>query len=245
MKKKILVFILAALMLLGCSVPAFASDHQLVYDIAFDSEKNVVTVALMVENPVGLEAADFNLGYNDKMYEFVDYKEAESQGEAMIIAGKAATETGLATCSVIFMEACAVSDLNAEGMLELVTFSFAPLTEDYNTEDFCFWASSYSTTNGDLVETMNVVGKTEFMEERTDAVTYVLPTSNTEKTTKGGTSNIFAEADSSWIFYLIAGVVAIGAIVGISVVVLKKGRNEDEDENENESAKSDDNSAEK
>ncbi len=231
MKKNILAFVLTAVMLIGCSVVAFAADHQLVYDIAFDSEKNVVTVALAVENPVGLEAADFNLGYNEEMYEFVDFAEPETKGEAMIIAGKASTERGLATCSVIFMEACKTSDLNSEGMLELVTFSFAPLTDDYSTEDFCFWASSYSATNGDLVESVNVVGKQEFMEERTDSVTYVLPTENAADTTKGGgTANISAEADSNWVTYVIAGVVAIGAIAGIAFVVIKKGKNENGNE---------------
>lgn len=232
MKKKIIAFILTAVMLLSCSVVAFAADHQLVYDIAYDSEKNVITVALAVENPVGLEAADFNLGYNDEMYEYVDFAEPETKGEAMIIAGKASTERGLATCSVIFMEACKASDLNSEGMLELVTFTFAPLTDDYSTEDFCFWASSYSATNGDLVESVNVVGKQEFMEERTDSVTYVLPTENNNNadTTKGGTANISAEADSDWVTYVIAGVIAIGAIAGIAFVVIKKGKNENSEE---------------
>ena len=234
MKKNILAFVLTAVMLIGCSVVAFAADHQLVYDIAFDSEKNVVTVALAVENPVGLEAADFNLGYNEEMYEFVDFAEPETKGEAMIIAGKASTERGLATCSVIFMEACKTSDLNSEGMLELVTFTFSPLTEDYSTEDFCFWASSYSATNGDLVESVNVVGKQEFMEERTDAV--LVPSTennnnnNNAETTKGGTANISAEADSNWVVYLIAGVVAVGAIAGIAFVVIKKGKNENDNE---------------
>jgi len=232
MKKNILAFVLTAVMLIGCSVVAFAADHQLVYDIAFDSEKNVVTVALAVENPVGLEAADFNLGYNEEMYEFVDFAEPETKGEAIIIAGKASTERGLATCSVIFMEACKTSDLNSEGMLELVTFTFSPLTEDYSTEDFCFWASSYSATNGDLVESVNVVGKQEFMEERTDAV--LVPSTennnNNAETTKGGTANISAEADSNWVVYLIAGVVAVGAIAGIAFVVIKKGKNENDNE---------------
>lgn len=233
MKKNILAFVLTVVMLIGCSVVAFAADHQLVYDIAFDSEKNVVTVALAVENPVGLEAADFNLGYNEEMYEFVDFAEPETKGEAMIIAGKASTERGLATCSVIFMEACKTSDLNSEGMLELVTFTFSPLTEDYSTEDFCFWASSYSATNGDLVESVNVVGKQEFMEERTDAV--LVPSTdnnnnNNAETTKGGTANISAEADSNWVVYLIAGVVAVGAIAGIAFIVIKKGKNENDNE---------------
>ena len=234
MKKKIIAFILTAVMLLSCSVVAFAADHQLVYDIAYDSEKNVITVALAVENPVGLEAADLNLGYNDEMYEYVDFAEPETKGEAMIIAGKASTERGLATCSVIFMEACKASDLNSEGMLELVTFTFAPLTDDYSTEDFCFWASSYSATNGDLVESVNVVGKQEFMEERTDAV--LVPSTennnnnNNAETTKGGTANLSAEADSDWVTYVIAGVIAIGAIAGIAFVVIKKGKNENSEE---------------
>ncbi len=228
MKKKVLVFVLTAVMLLSCSVMSFAAEHQLVYDIAFDSEKNVVTVALMLDNPVGLEAADLNLGYNEAMFEYVDYIEPESTGDAMVIAGKASTERGLATCSVIFMDACSTADLNSEGMLELITFTFAPLTDDYDTEDFCFWASSYSAENGDLVQSVNVVGKQEFMEERTDSVTYVLPTENNNiaDTTKGGTANISADVDSDWYVYLIAGVVAIGAIVGIAFVVIKKGKNE-------------------
>ncbi len=233
MKKKILAFILTAVMLLSCSVAACASEHQLIYDIAFDSEKNVVTVSLAVDNPIGLEAADFNLGYNDEMFEYVDFAEPEVKGEAMIIAGNAASERGLATCSVIFVETCKASDLNSEGRLELVTFSFAPLTDDYNTEDFCFWASSYASSDGDLVDSVNIVGKQEFMEERTDPV--LVPTTqsnnnNNAETTKGGTANISAEADSDWVVYLVAGVVAVGAIAGIAFIVIKKGKNENDEE---------------
>lgn len=237
MKKKVIAFIITAVMICSCSLVAFAAEHQLVYDIAFDSEKNLVTVELMVENPVGLEAADFNLGYNDEMFEFVDYIESESSGDAMIIAGKAASDRGLATCSVIFMDACSTADLNSEGMLELVTFTFAPVKDDYDTEDFCFWASSYSAETGDLVKSVNVVGKQEFMEERTDSVTYVLPTENVADTTKGGTANISAEANSNWIVYIVAGVVAIGAIVGIAFVVIKKGKNEEETATDNDAEK--------
>ena len=70
------------------------------------------------------------------------------------------------------------------------------------------------------------------MEERTDSVTYVLPTENNNNadTTKGGTANISAEADSNWVTYVIAGVIAIGAIAGIAVVVIKKGKNENGEE---------------
>ncbi|MBR5233850.1 MAG: hypothetical protein IKW03_06540 [Clostridia bacterium] len=238
MKKRILAFVITAVMLLGCSVVSFAAEHQLVYDIAFDSEKNLVTVELMLENPLGLEAADFNLGYDEEMFEYVDYIEPEDTGDGMIIAGKAASEKGLATCSVIFMDACAEKDLNAEGVYELVTFTFSPLKDDYSTEDFCFWASSYAAENGDLIQSVNIVGKQELMEERTDSVTYILNTenNNVETTKSGGTANISVEADSDWVVYLVAGVVAVGAIAGIAFVVIKKGKGEEGEESEDSKA---------
>ena len=68
------------------------------------------------------------------------------------------------------------------------------------------------------------------MEERTDSVTYVLTTENSAETTKGGTANISAKADTNWVVYVVAGVVAIGAIAGIAFVVIKKGKNENGEE---------------
>ena len=227
MKKKVLVVILTIAMLMASSVIAFAEDHQLVYDIAYDAEKNVVTVSLAVENALGLEAADFNLAFDEAMFEYTDCIESDVENEAMIIAGKATTESGLATCSVIFMDACIASDLNDKGMLELVTFVFTPVTADYELTDFCYWASSYTANDNDIVNTVKVLGKQDLMEDRTAVVTVVVP-ENVVAANGSNSSNISTEVDSDWLVYLIAGVLAIGAIVGVAMFVIKKNRKEEE-----------------
>ena len=239
MKKRIISLILAVLMLAGVSVTAFAADHQIVYDVAYNSDKNVVTVTLFIENAVGLEAADLSLAYDTTMYEYVDCVEASISDNAMIVAGKAETDDGLATCSVIFMEACEAADLNAEGRLELVTFTFMPRSAEYDLDDFCYWAGSYSVGGASVVGDVNIVGKQELMEDLTDAVTYIMTTSPSANTTKGGTQGISGDLSSKWYVYVIAGVIAVGAIAGIAVVAMRSSHNEDEAEESAEETKKD------
>ena len=234
MKKRIMILLLTVAMLLGGCLSVYAADHSIAYDVAYDSDKKVVTVTLFVENAAGLEAADFNLAYNTEMYEYVDVAEAEIGDDAMVVAGKAATDDGLATCSLIFMESCDASMLDDKGRLELATFSFSPKSSDYDTESFCYWVSSYSVGNVNLSDEINIVGKQDLMEDLTDAVTYIMPSTNNDSTTKSSTEGISGDLGSKWYVYVIAGVLAVGAIAGIAVVAIRSSRNEDEDKDNEE-----------
>lgn len=228
MKKRIAALMLAVMMFVCCFMTAYAADYSIAYDVAYNSDKKVVTVTLYVENAVGLEAADLNLAYNTQMFEYVDVEEAEIGGDAMVVAGKAETDEGLATCSLIFMEACEESMLDAEGRLELATFTFMPRKAEYDLEDFCYWASSFTVNGTGVEEEVNVVGKQDLMEGKTDAVSYVITTTDKSATTKGGTENISGEVGSRWYVYVIAGVLAVGAIAGIAVVAIKSSHHEGE-----------------
>ena len=246
MKKRIFVLFTALAMFMCCCLNVYAAEPSISYDVAYDSNKKVVTVTLFVENAVGLEAADFSLAYNTTMYEYVDVAEAEIGDDAMVVAGKAETDDGLATCSVIFMEACEESILDDKGRLELVTFTFSPRSADYDTENFCYWASSYSVDSVNVAEEINVVGKQDLMEGLTDAVTYNVQTTNSDATTKGGTQGISGDLGSKWYVYVIAGVLAVGAIAGIAVVAIRSSRNEeDSDGKDNGEATQEENKNEK
>ncbi len=236
MKKRISALFIAVIMLICCCVSVSAADPSISFESAYDSGKKVVTVTIFLENPVGLEAADLNLAYDTQMYEFVEAVEAEIGGDAMLVAGKAATDEGLVTCSVMFMEACEASQLDANGRLELATFTFSPRTADYDTEEFCYWASSYSVGNVNLADDMNVVGRPDLMEDKTDGVTYNAATTDKTGTTKGGTQGISGDLGSKWYVYVIAGVLAVGAIAGIAVVAIRSSHNEEENQ-ENEENK--------
>ncbi len=231
MKNRITALIIAVVMLMCCCVSASAAAPAISFESAYDSGKKVVTVTVFLENPVGLEAADLNLAYDTQMYEFVEAVEAEIGGDAMLVAGKAATDEGLVTCSVMFMEACEASQLDADGRLELATFTFSPRNADYDTEEFCYWASSYSVGNVNLADNMNVVGRPDLMEDKTDGVTYNITTTDKPSSTKGGTQGISGELGSKWYVYVIAGVLAVGAIAGIAVVAIRSSHNEENDEN--------------
>lgn len=229
MKKRISALLITVVMLMCCCLSVSAADPSISYDVAYDSGKKVVTVTLFVENAAGLEAADLNLAYNTDMYEYVEVVQADIGDNNMVVAGKAATDDGLVTCSVIFMEACEASQLDDKGRLELATFSFSPRTADYDTEDFCYWSSSYAIGNVNLADELNIVGKADLMEDRTDAVTYLMTTTNKDSTTKGGTEGISGDLGSKWYVYVIAGVLAVGAIAGIAVVAIRSSHNEDDD----------------
>lgn len=229
MKKRFFALSITVVMLMCCCLSVSAADPSIAYETAYDADKKVVTVTLFVENAVGLEAADFNLAYNTNMYEYVDVAEADAGDDAMVVAGKAETDEGLVTCSLIFMEACEASQLDDMGRLELATFSFSPVSADYDTEDFCYWASSYSVGNVNFADEINIVGKADLMEDRTDAVTYIMTTTKKDSATKGGTEGISGDLGSKWYVYVIAGVLAVGAIAGIAVVAIRSSHNDDED----------------
>ena len=271
MKKRIFAVLLAAVLLAAISVTAFAASNKLAFDSSYDADKNIVSVKLYVEAPGALEAADFNLAFDPDVYEYVDCDESEVSSNAMVVTGESILEEGLATCSVIFTEACAQEDLNENGDLMLVTFQFKPLTEDYDINDFCLWAESYSVNDTNLVSTISPVGNTSLKTGHTAVVT--VPSKNGSKATttapsatttttkaaenndgneaandqvaadnaaaNNSSSSVSSKSGTKWYVYVIAGVLAVGAVAGIAMIAIKNNNGEEETADESESDDSD------
>lgn len=235
MKKRIVSLFMAIAMLFAVSVTAFAETPEICLESSYDAQANLVSVKIYINNALGLQAADLNLGFSEDIYEFKEYSAAETSG-FMIVGGSAEGYEGLCTASVIFTEKCVESDLDSDGKLNIATFTFKPLKDSYDINEFCLWASSFEVNDVEVVKTVKSVGNTVLQEDKTDAVT-LRPTQAQaddaqEKTTKpSGTANTNADLNNSkWYVYLIAGVLAVGAIAGIAFVAIKSNHNNEESE---------------
>ncbi len=239
MRRKLFVIMLTAVMLVSASITVFAATPELFYDSAFDDETGMVTVSIYIKNAVGTQSADLNLAYDPAVYE---YQSSESIGEsqAMIAEGKAISEDGLCTCSLVFAESCQESDLDADGNLALAKYVFKPKSENYDINGFTFWASSFdSDDGGDIAGSINVVGDAKRKDSHNVAVTVPNVQNN-------NTENDSSKKSSKWYVYLIVGVLAVAAIVGIALIAIKAGRGgnesdeEDSDSSEDEASDQDD-----
>ena len=239
MKKRIVSVLMAIVMLFAVSVTAFAEAPEIGLESSYDAQTDLVTVKIYVNNALGLQAADFNLGFSEDMYKFEEYAAAETTG-FMVVGGSAEGIEGLCTVSVIFTEKCVETDLDSDGKLNIATITFKPVNDAYDINEFCLWASSYEANDIDITKTVRAVGNTVLQEDKTDAVTLkqTQPQDDNaqEKTTKqSGTANTNADLNSKWYVYLIAGVLAVGAIAGIAFVAIKSNHNNEESENKNDS----------
>jgi len=239
MKKRIITLIVAVAMLFAVSVTASAAAPEIGLESSYNAETGLVTVSVYAKNTLGLQSADLNLGFSEDMYEFSEYSAADTTS-FMIVGGYIEDTPGLCTCSVIFTEKCVESDLDSDGRLNLATYTFKPVNDEYDINEFCLWASSFDVNDVSVVKTVKAIGNTMLQEDKTDSVT--LKQTNPqddaapEKTTKNsGTANTSKEINSKWYVYLIAGVLAVGAIAGIAFVAIKSGHNNEESENKEES----------
>ena len=241
-------------MLLGLTITAFAAGPELMYDSSYDGDTGLVTVSIYIKNAVGAEAIDLNLGYNPEMFEYKDCTSSDAGNNTMIVAGKSSIENGLCTCSVIFAESCAKGDLDENGNLQLATYTFAPLGENFDINDFGFWATSFDMAGG-----VNIIGRVEpygDVNKKTEHTFVVTaPSTSSGNTSAAGNANEAAndnKADgasagtpaksgsSKWYIYVIAGVLAIGAVVGIALIAVRNGKNEEQENGaEDGSAKTD------
>lgn len=239
MKKRIVTLIVAIAMLFTVSVTASAEAPEIGLESSYNAETGLVTVIVYVNNALGLQSADLNLGFSEDMYKFSDYTAAEIES-CMVVGGYIESTPGLCTCSVIFTEKCVESDLDSDGRLYLATFTFNPVNEEYDINELCLWASSFDVNDVSVVKTVKAVGNTALQEDKTEDVTRKKTEQQAddaqEKTTKkSGTANTQAEINSKWYVYLIAGVLAVGAIAGIAFVAIKSSHNNEESENNEES----------
>ena len=236
MKKTVVSLFVAIAMLFAVSVTAFAEVPEICLESSYDAQANLVSVKIYINNALGLQSADLNLGFSEEMYEFEEYSAAETSG-FMLVGGSAEGYEGLCTVSVIFTEKCVESDLDSDGKLNIATFTFKPVNDSYDINEFCLWASSFDVNDIDVVKTVKSVGNTVLQEDKTDAVTLkqtqAQDGNDQEKTTKqSGTANTNADLNSKWYVYLIAGVLAVGAIAGIAFVAIKSNHNDEESEEE-------------
>ncbi len=222
MKKKIIAAFAAVMLMLMFAPTCFAKSNTLAFNSYYDANTNTVFVELCVQDPTALESADFCLAYDTAEYEYLDSDDSKVTPNAMIVSGQSILDKGLATCSLMFSESCGDGDLNEYGDLELVTFSFKPLKEDYDISDFCLWVTSYSVSGNDLTEKIEPVGKIALKEGHTVVVT----ASTTAPASSGDGIN------SKWYVYLIAGVIAVAAISGIAFIAIKNAHEEDSQQQE-------------
>lgn len=246
MKRRICAAVLAVIMIFGMIVTGYAQTYKLSYDSSYNADSDTVSVTLYVESPGAVQSADFNLAFDPEVLEYVDCDDSKATANAMVAAGKSVLEEGLAVCSLMFVDACTDADLDENGNLMLVTFTFKPLTEDYDIDNFCFWAGSYSVNDVDVVDMIAPVGSTQLKTSHTAAVT-VKATASTSATTTAANGennadgNVMTPSSSSssssggtkWYVYVIASVLAIGAVAGIAFIAIK---NNHDSENVKESS---------
>lgn len=242
--KKILAFLLSVLLISGLTVTAFAATPEIAYDASYNDDTNTVTVSVYVKNAVGTESADLNLAYDETMFEFQSVTENESGSDVMVVADKA-IEAGLCTCSFFFTDCCTESDLDENGDLQLAEFSFKPLGENFDINDFCLWATSYDVAGGtNILRQIKPQGDTEKQALHTNEVTVPRNENGNGNGGAAANNNVLAlEGNSSsggkssnWYVYVIAGVLVITAIAGIALIAVKGGREEDEQEEADTSA---------
>lgn len=218
MKKKLSALVLALFILCTTCVTAFAASPALAFNSSYDADTNLVTVSVYMKNAVGIEACDLELSYNTSEYEYNGSEMANSPN-ATIVGGKSVLDDGICTCSFVFLESCAEDDLNGDGVLQLASYTFKPVTEDYDVADFYLWATSCDIGGENIVERIKPVGNKDL--ERDDAaVVTVEPTTKKSGGSEGGTK---------WYVYVIAVALAIGAVVGIAVIAVNKGKNDEEE----------------
>ena len=234
--KKILTIAVAVIMLFAVSVTVSAESAEIGFDSSYNAETGLVTVVIYINNAVGLQSADLSVGFDPQMYEFEGYETAQVNN-GMIAAGNVEATPGLCSCSVIFTEKCVEADLDSNGRLALATYTFKPLKDEYDLNEFCLWASSFDVNDVSVLKSIKAQGNTMLQEEKTDTVTLRQDSADTTtaETTKKGTQAASGDITSKWYVYVIAGVLAVGAIAGIAFVAIKNGQNEAEDKAENDS----------
>ena len=234
--KKIITIAVAVIMLFAVSVTVSAENAEIGFDSSYDAETGLVSVTIYINNAIGLQSADFSLGFDAQIYEFEDYESFDIDG-GMIVAGYVESTPGLCSCSVIFTDKCVEANLDSNGRLSLATYTFKPVNDEYDLNEFCLWASSFDVNDVSVLKSVKAQGNVILQEDKTDVVTLRQDSANntTAETTKKGTQAASGDITSKWYVYVIAGVLAIGAIAGIAFVAIKNGQNEADEKSEKDS----------
>ena len=225
MKRKIFAALLVFVLMFTSAVTAFAAAPEVAYDASYNDDTKLVTVSVYVKNAVGTESADLCLAIDPAMFEFQEADESRTGNISMIVADKSPLEEGLCTCSFVFKEACLESDLDENGNLQLATYTFKPLGERFDINDFCLWAGSFDVADqGDVADSIGVQGDKFKRDDHTRVVTVYENANNHQNSSNS------SEKSSKWYVYVIAGVLAVIAIVGIALIAVKSGHDDSDEE---------------
>lgn len=204
---------------------SFAADNEILYDCSYDDSTKTISIAVSLDNPIGLEACDLYLVYDEDEYEYIDVEKASIGSDAMVEGGKAAYEKDLCTMAVIFINSCEKSHLNEDGKLYVATFKFKSLKETPDLEKFGIFTKTYSVGGQEMADEIKVVGNEKMAND------YDLPDITAAKTpdtankiTKKSENKATTKSDTSWVVYAVASVIAVGAIAGIAYFSVSSGK---------------------
>ncbi|MBQ8210725.1 MAG: hypothetical protein IJZ35_09100 [Clostridia bacterium] len=220
MKRLISAFLAAVLTALMC-VTAFAADVKLVFESSYNADTNSVIVEVYVENPGDMVSADLRLGFDHSVFEYVASGDNSTISDMMVISGLSVANTGLACVSAIFTEKCEDSYLT-DGRLRLTTFTFTPLTEDFDINDFCLWAYSYDIGDTDISKSIAAVGNAALKNGKTEAIS-VAGSDN-------GSASASDKLNGKWYVYVIAVVAGVAIVAGVAVFAIKSGEKDEKAE---------------
>ena len=245
MKKRIITALIAVAMIFSAAITSSAANQTIGYESSYDAGTDIVTVTVYINNAVGVQAADLCLGYDGTMYEFRESVFFDI-GEGIAEGGKSIVYEDLITACVIYTNDCTAEDTDANGRLTIASYKFKPLTEDYDIDYFYLWADSFVIAEVDLYKDINTQGNAILQEDKSGGVTFTTNPDEQdaganagETTTKKATEGVKGNLKSKWYVYVIGAVLAIGAITGIAMVVVK-GNHEEENQNDESEEKSDD-----
>ena len=239
MKKRIIALTAALALIASFAFTAHAATPEIIYESSYDADTNLVAVDIYVKNALGTESADLSLAFDSEMFEY-DSNTEYSDSEAMIISGLVPGDNGLCTCSFVFSESCAESDLDENGNLQLVQFKFKPLGEDFDINDFTLWATSYDIKDvGSILNSIKMQGDEKKRAEHTMQVTTKNNANNADGNNANadgndGVSDSSSSESSKWYIYVVSGVLAVAAIAGIALIAVKSGKGEDEDDEDSD-----------
>ncbi len=242
MKKRIITALLAVIMIFSAAITVSAANQTIGYESSYDAGTDIVTVTVFVNNAVGLQSADLCLGYDGTMYEFQESVFYDI-GEGLAEGGKSVVYDDLVTACIVYTNECTAEDADENGRLTIVSYKFKPLTENYDIDYFYLWTDGFVVADVDLCKDINTQGNAILQEDKSGGVTFTTKPgdqgagANAGETTKKATEGVNGNLKSKWYVYVIGAVLAIGAIAGIAMVVVK-GNHEEENQNDDSAEKS-------
>ncbi len=221
MKKKFGVIIIAVVLLIGGMVTSFASDYGIAYDSSYDADTNLVSVSVYITNAVGVQSGSVFLTYDMDMYEYEDTEEATGSS-VMLAAGQTIDDESLLSCAFMFANQCTESDCDEDGNLQLATYSFTPLTEDFDLDDFYLQVGSFDVDDVDIRDEIEAQGNAEHEQDENDIIVSY----------DTGSDSSDDDSGTKWYVYVIVAVIAVAVVACVVVLVVRSNRMEEDEDGE-------------